>query len=855
MWTHESRLYRARMRWGDHETTKARQVFFDTVAHDLVGRTIRPLPPWAGSRPMSGQFAFFGDGATLAIASWPGASQASIDEALAWGLAWGGDRDVVLFLPAGRAGPTLQRLPWVAVPVRVFEVPADEPLDAHPVLVPARGEVLDEIRRWGPRGSGKIADLPPERAEWIKQLLAWIDSKPELSPRHRQSYLSWHVGGRQVLRITGSPSSVTIEAGVRYSNPAPDQPPPLPPVVLGTSLKQSQLESICAAVEGAVQRRASRLDAGHEEHLLQHALDSAFLQQGRLLGLTKLYREFPAWRPGRSPAYIDFLGADDTGRPHVVEVKLGNDVMLALQGLDYWIWATANTDLLTKVLGATPSAGPMIDFVVGAHGSSKVMGPYTLRQLEGLDGAIRWRFHVVADWTTTLEIRSLPPRQTPGPPEAWEPAMPWRHALRLHDHLASTDRTSLSSRSKYFSTPGGGIVPEALPAWHDLQARGLLHRHANHLRSSQAFALNMLAGLDHSQRSAIVALAGITDVTDTSAVTFEMEDDLDRLGEATKASPHRTQVDAAIVCASATGLRTELLIEVKLSEVDFGHCSAYQSAHNDRRDVCASDGAFGNDPEHCFQLRNHDREHRRTYDIQLGPTPATGNGCSFRLGTNQPMRNVALGRAIVLAGETDQVVHALLAPAANSTIWRRWAEAKIALHGIPHVRLADLPAELVLGVHQSERRAELAQRYRLGDEDDPATTASPARAAAASHFGPSTIRRDPHMANRPIHLAPPDAEAAQRAIDRLRASSSDSESVCDRLDEALCSGNLPEEILIRHSCWCDTEGRYSAGVDAAREAARALYGFVPERLLDTGRKRHERTGHLLTEYRQRIEGV
>ncbi len=199
---------------------------------------------------------------------------------------------------------------------------------------------------------------------------------------------------------------------------------------------------------------------------------------------------------------------------------------------------------------------------------------------------------------------------------------------------------------------------------------------------------------------------------------FEFEDLTDRLGEATAASPHRTQTDAVMPCTSADGVRTLLMIEVKLSELDFGHCSAYEAKGNNRRAICRTNGPFGNDPAGCFQLRNHDREQRRTYDLQLGSTPATGRGCAFRLGANQPMRNVALGRSLLVAGETDAIVHALVAPRANVAIWRRWAEAKPALAGIPAVRLTDIPAEDVIPLHGPDRAAGLRSRYQLGSADE-----------------------------------------------------------------------------------------------------------------------------------------
>ena len=62
-----------------------------------------------------------------------------------------------------------------------------------------------------------------------------------------------------------------------------------------------------------------------------------------LLGLDRtVCREFPARRVGGGLGYIDLLGPDGDGRVHLVETKRDTDVMLVLQGLDYWIWADAH---------------------------------------------------------------------------------------------------------------------------------------------------------------------------------------------------------------------------------------------------------------------------------------------------------------------------------------------------------------------------------------------------------------------------------------------------------------------------------------------------------------------------------
>ena len=76
------------------------------------------------------------------------------------------------------------------------------------------------------------------------------------------------------------------------------------------------------------------------------------------------------------------------------------------------------------------------------------------------------------------------------------------------------------------------------------------------------------------------------------------------------------------------------------------------------------------------------------------------------------MRNVALARALLDAGETDRATVALCAHEAHTAIWRRWATAKAALEGT-NVDLADIPASAVLQYHLSDDADELADRYLL----------------------------------------------------------------------------------------------------------------------------------------------
>jgi hypothetical protein len=259
---------------------------------------------------------------------------------------------------------------------------------------------------------------------------------------------------------------------------------------------------------------------------------------------------------------------------------------------------------------------------------------------------IPWQFHIASDWGTKLQVKSLPRRRVPEPPDGWKPIGAPRFAHRIQAHLLAHQADALS-HGPFYAVPDGGVVGGAANNWALLRDRHRLHRFANHVRSSQLFALNLFAGLDDGQRIDLARRAGISNVASTDEIVFEFEDVDDRLREASPQSPHRTQVDVMMRCTNSDGARTLLFIEIKLSEIDFGHCSAYESSGNDRRDVCRSHGAFGSDATACFQLRNHDRGERRTYDQHVEIAAGVSNGCAFRLGVNQPMRNVALGRALL----------------------------------------------------------------------------------------------------------------------------------------------------------------------------------------------------------------
>lgn len=254
------------------------------------------------------------------------------------------------------------------------------------------------------------------------------------------------------------------------------------------------------------------------------------------------------------------------------------------------------------------------------------------------------------------------------------------------------------------ASPKEALLPEARLVFADLKARDLVHRWAMHRRSSQAFALNLFAPLDDEHRRAALALVGL-DVSSGVTIDFEYSDPVDRLGETGPKSKHRTQVDVVLRGTSPEGERMVALIEVKFTETDFGHCSAYENPANDRRDVCCSAGLFGGQPDACFQLADHGNG-RRTYHEHLAGVPVVqpagaqdSGGCLVRESLSQPMRSMALAHLVLEAKEADRVAYVLCAPASHPTIWRRFTELQAAFPGTEGRTIRAITAEQVAGLH------------------------------------------------------------------------------------------------------------------------------------------------------------
>ncbi|MEQ1504671.1 MAG: hypothetical protein ABMB14_20695 [Myxococcota bacterium] len=407
------------------------------------------------------------------------------------------------------------------------------------------------------------------------------------------------------------------------------------------------------------------------------------------------------------------IGVDGRGSVHLVETKLGGDEMLVLQGLDYWVWAEANRAELTQLLDAPADAPFQIDFVVAAD-KGVAIGTHSASQAEALAGEIGWRFREVVAWfggepkVREFRRRTVAPADRSAPPARHTPP---RFAHQLQPSL--TAQFADLKAGVFHRDPVDGILPDARAAYRDLEARGLLHRFVGHVRSSQAFAINLFGPLDDA--AVIAILAGpFGPMGSVERPLFEFSDAEDRLHERSAASQHTTQVDVVLTGVTEAGERVALFIEVKLSEIDFGGCSAWARADSDQRAVCLGAGAFGGRASECLQLANRGDPERRRYDEYIGDLRQTPlhAGCVFRLGLNQPMRNIALAKLLIAEKTFDRVAYGLCAHDRNVAIWRRWREAK-AVFGEGDVALLDVPASSIVGRHAagSGNRAALALRF------------------------------------------------------------------------------------------------------------------------------------------------
>lgn len=410
----------------------------DTLAAAVV--TDRPLTSFKPGKAMSRFSRWYTDDEDelLVAVVAPTELPTSVDEVLAFGLAWQADRELLLVLSPEHCRLVLPRLAWVGTPVRVWEY--DHTFMPCPTPVPSRAEVLSAVRSGQPVRPPVRYQLSPEHLDWLQPLLTYTE-RANLTRHEQRSYLSWHSRGLQVLRVARSRGGLELLVGVRYSKPTPDMPPVLPPIRIKSTLSSDELAQITEAIEIAVGDGGRSLTSDQLEHRLQASLEAGGRQA---LGLTHLSREHPAHRGHGRPGFIDFLGADARGALHVVETKIGHDPRVVLQALDYGIWVAAHEAQLRKDTGWDgPRDGQLrLDLVLAPKlpSTKKIssgapvrtipaVNPYIAPQLEALATDVHWRVFTVADAAADkLDIRALSRAAlwTPDPGLVAKPVRPAR---------------------------------------------------------------------------------------------------------------------------------------------------------------------------------------------------------------------------------------------------------------------------------------------------------------------------------------------------------------------------------------------------------------------------------------------
>jgi hypothetical protein len=244
--------------------------------------------------------------------------------------------------------------------------------------------------------------------------------------------------GQQVLQIKAEGAGISILAGINEKRKL--RPTRLRP---DEDLSAEQFTAILGAVEQAIKYRSTpqlktaygRTFCVPDEGWLQAVLRA----DPRLAGVEQpALREVPCWRPKSGVndpdqnseetdegsakkdtrwlrGRVDLVGLDGNGDIRIVETKLAknDDYMMILQGLDYYLWATAYEKALQRRLGVRDAVPIKLCFLVGATptapGSAKeaLKAPsYAKEQLAAVSPNIPMLFLVTEGWFTP----GAPPR-------------------------------------------------------------------------------------------------------------------------------------------------------------------------------------------------------------------------------------------------------------------------------------------------------------------------------------------------------------------------------------------------------------------------------------------------------------
>ena len=258
-----------------------------------------------------------------------------------------------------------------------------------------------------------------------------------------------------------------------------------------------------------------------------------------------------------------------------------------------------------------------------------------------------------------------------------------------------------------------------------------LHRQAAHLRSSQAFALNLFLPFREGPRAllseAVSELVGTQLRIDR--VQFEWVPPGGLLGEIAGDRPvgdePATASDVVLWGRRRFRRRVAVLLEVKLSEREFTACGGRTSRGNRRKDVCQSARLFMQDPNACYLRRPvYQRRDRRYWEIFAGsygsvhkafPNANLDGPCPFAYDMQQPMRNLAIARGLEQDGTVRRAWFGLCTHDANPNIARQWAAWRRLLPEPSHAPVLSASEVVRIGEVEGLTRwaTYMRQRYQL----------------------------------------------------------------------------------------------------------------------------------------------
>jgi hypothetical protein len=564
----------------------------------------------------SARFSYFTDNDRFLVVA--GAQEGDhVQLALAYGMTWAGTRRLVLALPADHSLATSLRLPWFREDRRPeLWLHDDDGVRVAPELDRAQSVAayVEGLAGRSPEDEFRAASRALHlgvQSGTVDVLVDWATRHDSLDAAHRQGERAWHCAGQRVLSVRPSRAGLRILAGIHGS--ADDRAPLVVEVTQGDGLGAEQFADIRTAVENAVDRR---LTPGGDFHRPdEHWLQSVIRRRPSLVGVEQpALREVPAWRPSDSPGrwrrgYVDLVGLDGHGDIRLVEIKLAtnDDPLLALQGLDYLIWAHAYRAALGERLGAPADARLTMRLVVGADEDGGLrLSRFTPALLEALDDSVDWAVEGVETWfgpeaeprSVTPSARSVPVEWVKAPPASGDAfrdgcraaAERWKartSTLPDEARAAAPYWGGDASRAHTFCLPGQYASYNLLPdvreqaitlfarygiPWH----RGIDGGPGNHLLSSQVQCVNALmpAASDPERLKkafgGVLSIETVLPIEDGRHVTFEFIGSDDVLGESRGGRRTRgannTSVDAAFLYRTPAGTTELALIEWKYTE-------------------------------------------------------------------------------------------------------------------------------------------------------------------------------------------------------------------------------------------------------------------------------------------------